>query len=190
MEMSTWAQGSNKFMQKKGPYKVLSSETKYKNPWIEIIEEKVIRPEGKEGIFGIIDYGRGTSTVALDSKKNIYLIREYYYALEEYGIQLPSGDIANGETPLQGAQRELLEEVGAASETWIDLGYINPMTMILRSPAYLFLARDIELKQDAEQGIERVVVPFDEAYQMVLDSKITHGPSCVAILKAKAYLKK
>ncbi len=175
-------------MQTKGPFKVLSSETKYKNPWIEVVEEKVIRPEGKEGLFGIINYGKGASTVALDSKKNIYLVREYYYALEEYGIQVPSGDIAIEETALQGAQRELLEEVGGVAETWIELGYVNPLIMTLSSPAYLFLALNVELTQDPEKGIERIIMPFEEAYKMVLDSKITHAPSCVAILKAKVHL--
>jgi hypothetical protein len=29
---------------------------------------------------------------------------------------------------------------------------------------------------------------FDEAVCMVLDSRITHGPSCVAILKARHWL--
>ncbi len=167
---------------------LLSSETKYKNPWIQVIEEKVIRPEGKEGLFGIIYYGRGNSTVALDAEENIYLVKEYYYAVEEYGIQVPSGDIAEHETPVQGAQRELLEEIGATSENWTELGYVNPLTMILKSPAYLFLAQGIQIKNEPEAGVELTKLPFEEACRMVLDSKITHAPSCVAILKAKAYL--
>lgn len=175
-------------MQRKGPYQVLSSQSKYKNPWIEVVEEKVIRPEGREGVFGIINYGKGTSTVALDANNNIYLVREYYYALEEYGIQVPSGDIADGETALAGAQREVLEEVGAVSNEWTELGFVNPLTMILKSPAYLFLAQNAEITQAAESEIERIVMPFQEAFQMVIDSKITHAPSCVAIFKASAYL--
>lgn len=177
-------------MHQKGPFKVVSSETKYKNPWIQVVEERVIGPEGKEGLFGVIDYGRGTSTVALDKDGKICLIREYYYALDEYGIQIPTGGIDGDETPLQGAKRELLEEAGARTEAWTDLGFVNPMTMILRSPAFLFLARDIELVQEPEAGMERMFVPFEEAVQMVLDSKITHAPSCVAILKAKMYLER
>jgi ADP-ribose pyrophosphatase len=170
---------------KKGPYEVRGAEVKYKNPWITVTEEKVIRPDGKEGIFGVIDYGRGTSTVALDESNNIFLVREYYYALEEYGLQLPSGDIAEGETPQQAAARELLEEAGAVADEWTDLGMTNPFTMILRSPAYLFLARGAKKQQEPEPETELVIMPFDEAYTMVMDSKITHGPSCIAILKAK-----
>lgn len=173
---------------KKGPYEVLSAEEKYKNPWITVTEEKVIRPDGKEGIFGVVDYGKGVTVAALDSDNNIYLVKEYYYALETYALQLPSGDIAEGESPQQAAQRELLEEAGAVASEWTDLGMTNPFTMIIRSPAYLFLARGTRKQQEPEPETELVVVPFEEAYRMVMESTITHGPSCIAILKTKLLL--
>jgi len=55
----------------------------------------------------------------------------------------------------------------------------------------LFLARDIteKLKQPQDELVKRMKVSFDEAYQMVLQSKIVHGGSCVAILKAREYLR-
>jgi ADP-ribose pyrophosphatase len=175
-------------MKKNGPFTIISSEIKYKNPWIEVREDKVLRPEGKEGIFGTIDYGRGVSVVALDSKRNIYLEREYYYVLERYGTQTPSGGIDGEESPLDAAKHELLEETGATSERWIELGVIDALTMILKHPSHLFLALNVTIVQEPESGIERIVIPFDEAYKMVLDGEITHAPSCVAIMKAKAYL--
>lgn len=61
---------------KKGPYRVLSSKIAYKNPWIKIREDKVMRPDGKKGVFGVIDYGSGVSIVALSKKREIYLVRE------------------------------------------------------------------------------------------------------------------
>jgi hypothetical protein len=38
--------------------------------------------------------------------------------------------------------------------------------------------------------IRRHAVPLAEAVQMVFDSRITHGPSCVLILKANHLLKR
>lgn len=173
---------------KKGPYKILGSKIVYKNPWISVIEDIVIRPDGKEGIFGVVDYGSGVSVVALDETNQIYLIKEYYYAVERYALEIPSGGIDAGETPLEAAKKELLEEAGITAKTWIELGFTDPLTMILKSPAYLFLAKDLQIVQDPEKEIEVTRVPFEEAYQMVMDSLITHAPSCVAILKAKSYL--
>ncbi len=175
-------------MRKNGPWNVQSSEIKYKNPWIEVREDKVLRPDGTEGIFGTVDYGRGVSIVALDAHHNIHLVKEYFYVLEEYGTLTPSGGIDGNETPLQAAHRELLEELGLTSNQWLELGITNALTMIIKHPSYLFLARDVKVVQESESGIERVVMPFDDACTMVMDSKITHGPSCVAILKARQVL--
>lgn len=174
---------------KKGPFTITESKQIYKNPWIEVQEDKVIRPDGKEGIFATVDFGSGVSVVALDSENNIHLIKEFYYVLKEYGTQTPSGGIDPNETPLQAAQKELLEETGLVANKWQELGMTHPFTNIIKSPTYLFLAQDLEKKQEPEKGIELIKIPFPKAVEMVLSSEITHSPSCVAMLKAKALLK-
>lgn len=126
--------------------------------------------------------------VAIDSNKKIYLIREYCYAIEKYDLKIPSGGVDKGETPLKAAKRELKEETGMIAKNWIELGFINPLNMILNNSAYLFLALNLIRQDKTEKEIEVVPMPFEKAHQMVIDSKITHSPSCVAILKAKIYL--
>ena len=177
-------------MKKRGPYTITSSEPIYKNPWITVVEDKILRPDGTEGTFGTVDYIPGLSIVALNENHEIYLVKEYYYVLEKEGIQTPTGGIDEGETPLEAAKRELLEETGCASNTWIDLGLIHPFTMIIKSPTSLFLALDTyeKLPQPQDKMVRKVHVPFEKAYNMVMDGMISHAPSCVAILKAKIYL--
>lgn len=174
-------------MKTKGPYKILSSKTVYKNPWIKVIEDQV-QKDGKIGVFGVVDYGKGVSIAALNKKKEIYLIREYYYAIEEYALQVPSGAIDKKETSLSAAKRELLEETGLVSDNWIELGMIHPLTMILKSPAYLFLALNVKEKAQKENEIETVKIPLEKAYKMVMKNQIVHSGSVVAILKAKIWL--
>lgn len=173
---------------KKGPYKVLSSKVVYRNPWIEVKEDKVENSDGKEGIFGTVDYGEGVTIVAVNEKNDTYLIKEYYYVLDEYGVQTPSGGVGKDEAPLTAAKKELLEEAGLVAKKWISLGKINCLTTIIRAPQHLFLAQDIEERVKTESEIEVIKVPFIEAYQKVIDSEITYAPICVAILKAKIYL--
>lgn len=175
---------------KKGPYTVTQSKQIYKNPWIEVQEDKVVGLDGKEGLFATVDNGAGVSVVALDEKQNIYLIKEYYYVLDEYGIQTPSGGINKGENPIEAAKKELLEETGLTAKQWTELGLVNPLTMIIRSPAYLFLAQDLAKEQKPELGMEVIKIPLQKAVAMVLNSQITHAPSCIAILKTKELLTK
>jgi hypothetical protein len=174
---------------KKGPFTLKESKVVYKNPWIEVREDKVVKPDGTDGIFGTVDYSPGVSVVALTKEREILLIKEYFYVLAVEGIQTPSGGIDAGETPLDAAKRELQEEVGATSSTWIPLGFIQPLTMIIKSPAHLFLALNVEEGQHTDLLVAPLKLSFEEAYNRVLDSKIYHGPSCVAILKANVYLK-
>jgi len=69
---------------------------------------------------------------------------------------------------------------------WIDLGLVDPFTSAIRSPATLFLARKLSLVEPEPEGTELIKVlkvDVGEAVRMVMESDITHGPSCVLILK-------
>lgn len=175
-------------MKMKGPYKVLSSKTVYKNPWIEIVEENVTKPDGKKGFFGVINYQPGVQVLAVGNDNQIYLVYEYHYAIDSYDYQLPAGGIDKKETPLEAAKRELLEETGLTAKKWKEFGYVHPLTMILNSPAHFFIAQDLKQVKKPESKV--VKMPFEKAYQMVLDNKIIHGPSCAQILKAKSWFDK
>ena len=171
-------------------YKILSSKTVYKNPWIEVKEEEVISPSGQRKVFGTVDNGEGVQIVAVNDKKEVYLIREYYYVLKEYGIQTPAGGVEDGETPLEAAQKELEEETGMKAEKWISLGVTNPLTMVIKSPQHLFLALDLKEGIKTEAEIDLVKMPFDKACEMALNGEISFAPSCLALIKAKNYLAK
>lgn len=174
---------------KRGPYDVISSKEVYKNPWISLHEDKIIRPNGEEGVFGIVEYSPGVAVVALNEKNEVYLVREYAYAINEYNTSIPSGGVDPGETPLDAAKRELKEEAGVTATEWIELGYVNPFTMIVNGPQYLFLAKGAKVESKHEEEFELMTLPFENAYDMVMNSQINHAGSCIAILKAKDFLK-
>ncbi len=178
-------------MQQHGPWKIKKRVVKYKNPWIEVHEDEVMRPDGKPGIFGSITMKPGISVLALDEQGFVYLTKEFYYAIGKEGFGTVSGGIDKGESPLTAAKRELREEIGAKARQWISLGMVDPFTMSVNSPAYIFLAKGLTFMKTQHEGtekIETVKVRLDEAVTMVMQSKITHAQSCVLILKAKEYL--
>ncbi|MBW3004859.1 NUDIX hydrolase [Candidatus Woesearchaeota archaeon] len=176
---------------KNGPWTIKETIPKYKNPWIEVTEDQVIKPDGKPGIFGVVNMKAGVSVLPIDEEGFVYLTDEFHYAIEKDSIEVVSGAIDDGEKPIDAAKRELEEELGIKAEEWIDLGVVNPFTTVIKSPAYLFLARKLtftDSNQEGTENIKLVKVKFEEAVKMVLESKITHGPSCVLILKAKEFI--
>lgn len=179
-------------VRKKGPWTIKETIPKYKNSWIEVKEDQVIRPDGKPGIFGVVSMMPGVSVLPLDEGGFVYLTSEFHYAIEQNSIEVVSGAIDENEKSLDAAKRELEEELGIKAEEWIELGMVNPFTTVIKSPAYLFLARKLNFTKTNQEGTENiklVKIKFDKAIRMVMESKITHGPSCVLILKAKEFLK-
>lgn len=178
----------------KAPFRLLSSREVYKNPWVSVREDHVIRPGGKRGIFAVINMKAGSSVLALTADNKAYLVKEYKYGIGEESTELMSGALEPEETPLQAAKRELKEELGLKAIKWVSLGVINPFTTIVRSPNYLFLALGVKKQgvssPDEGEMLKTMKVPFVKAVDMVMNGKITHGASCTLILKAWRYMKK
>jgi ADP-ribose pyrophosphatase len=170
----------------KGLWLVEETVQKYKNSWLELSEDKVVRPDGKAGTFATVSMKPGVSVLAMDDLAQVYLTSEYRYAVERESIEVVSGGIDDDEPPLVAARRELREELGIEAAQWIDLGLVDPFTSAIHSPATLFLARKLSLVEPEPESTEviRVLkVDLTEAVWMVMESEITHGPSCVLILK-------
>lgn len=178
-------------MEQRGPWKIKSSEVKYKNPWMEVREDQVVRPDGKDGIYGVINVIGGVSVLPIDDEGNVYLTDEFHYGIGRDSIEVISGGLDDGEDPLACAKRELVEETGITAKDFVYLGETDPFTSYLNAPVYLYLARNLSFGKNNLEGSEiiRVVkMTFEEAVQMVMESKISHGGSCVLILKAAKYL--
>ena len=175
----------------KGPWMVEKTVQRYKSAWLEVFEDKVIRPDGESGSFATVSLKPGVSVLALDEDEQVYLTSEYRYAIERESIEVVSGAVDQDETPPAAARRELREELGIEASQWVDLGSVDPFTSMINSPASLFFARDLRFVETEREGTEiiRVIkVKLNDAVRMVMQSEITHGPSCVLILKTDHFL--
>jgi ADP-ribose pyrophosphatase len=177
--------------QEYGPWTIQETSQKYQDSFISVREDQVLRPDGQPGMYATVNMKPGVAILAIDSDNIVYLARQFRYALGQESIEVVCGAIEEDEPPLETAKREVQEEVGIKAEEWISLGVFHIDTSIVHCPVYLFMARQLTFTQTNQEGtetIERLKVSFDTAVQMVMDSKITHGPSCVLILKASNWL--
>lgn len=174
-----------------GPWQILQTTQVYRDPWIDLTRDDVIRPDGAPGSHCIVRLRHGVTVLAVDDQPTAYLTEEFHYAVGRVTVEAVSGGIDDGEQPEQTARRELQEELGITAGNWTDLGSCDPFTSVVTSPTRLFLARDLSFGPAALDGTESVQVhpvPFAEAVQMVADGRITHAPSCLLILKARDLL--
>jgi len=171
---------------KKGPWVVTATRIVYKNRWITVREDDVIQPDGKPGVFGTMMQKGGSSVIAMDEKQNVYLTKEYHYAVGRITLEAVGGGTESRETWLQTAKRELKEETGLTARRWTYLGVVDPLTTSLSSPNHMYLARDLtfgEAKLDATETLTIVKIPFTKAFRMMKKGTITHAATVVALLR-------
>lgn len=171
----------------RGPWQVLQSHEVYRDSWLRLVKDDVVRPDGQRGTHTITTLKAGVSVLPLDDEGFVFLTEEFHYAVGRVGIEVISGGVEVGEDSMMAAARELREEVGLVASRWTPLGVTDPLTSQVVAPVTMFLAEGlsfVEACPDGTETIRRLRVPFAEAIEMVLHSQITHAPSCVLILKA------
>jgi ADP-ribose pyrophosphatase len=175
------------------PVRRIASRWIHEGRLVRLREDTVILPQGTQDVYEYVEIKNGSSTLALEDNGDVWLIREWKYALGHSTLEVVSGGMEPGESPEEAARRELREEAGIEARELIPMGHVDPFTTMLRCPNYLFLARGLtHVPHEREEGeiIETIRMPLTEAVRLVLAGEITHGSSCTAILKANELLRK
>ena len=172
------------------PIRLLSSRQVHEGRIVRLREDRVLLPQGSEAIYEYVEIKNGASTLAIEENGDVWLVREWKYALGRPTIEVVSGGLEPGESPADGARRELREEAGLLAEELIPMGHVDPFTTMLRCPNHMFIARGLtHVPHEREEAeiMELLRVPLDEAFRMVMEGEITHGTSSVLILKAREW---
>lgn len=169
----------------------MSSRVAYENPWIKVREDKVIHPDGREGIYAIVEMNPAVYIVALDKDGKIWMIECFRYSTESMSLEVPAGG-SDGEDPLKAAKRELQEETGLTADKWRKIGELDAHNGVTREVAHIFLAQDLKQTGTHEQAADGIKSSFamdvDEVYKAIDDGRIRDSESVAALHLAKKYL--
>ena len=169
----------------RNPWRQLSSEVVYDNPWIRVREDQVLRPDGERGIYGVVHFKQLAVGILALEDDFIYLVGQYRYPLETYSWEIPEGGCAEGEDPLEAARRELQEETGLRARHWTKLGEAHLSNSVSDELAVWYLATGLTQGERNPEGTEQLEVrrvKFDEALRMALTGEITDSISQLAIM--------
>src|SRR3989442_5725138 len=84
-------------------------------PWLSVYRDRVELPDGTVlEAFHRVRMQDGVLIVAVTPRGELLMIRGYRHGAGRVVLSLPSGAIESGESVIEAAQRELLEETGYA----------------------------------------------------------------------------
>ena len=174
------------------PWRARGSREIYVNPWIRVREDHVIRPDGLDGIYGVVEFqNHALGIVPVTDNGDTFLVGQWRYPLEVYSWEIPEGGGPLGVSPLESARRELAEEVGLTAAVWTDLGLFHLSNSVTNEAGQIFLAQELT-QGEAEPGGDEVLairrLPLTEAYAMAMDGRITDGVSIIGLTRTMWFL--
>jgi ADP-ribose pyrophosphatase len=117
--------------------------------------------------------------------RTIIMVRNRRYALGQVLLELPAGSLQKGESPMNAAGRELLEETGYLARRMRPIVNFYSSPGILTERMYAFAAYDLMKQHQAlEPGeeLEPVSVSLQDAMELVRDGQITDAKTILTLL--------
>jgi ADP-ribose pyrophosphatase len=165
----------------------LDSKRIYEGKIVNLRVDTVKLPSGKRTKREVVEHGGCTAIVALDSEKNVLLVRQYRKAVERSLLEIPAGGIEPSEDPLDCARRELEEETGFSAERWEHLSVFYTSPGFCTEFMHLYLATDLKAsKRDADddEHIEVVRVPLKKTLELIASGEVCDAKSIAGLLMA------
>lgn len=121
----------------------------------------------------------------------VLLVREYAVGVEDFVLGLPQGMTEDGETSLQAANRELMEEVGYAARRLTRLCTLSLAPNCLSYRTDVIMAENLRpgrLPGDEPEPLEIVRWRLSNLPDLLGRSEITEARSVAALFLAQAHL--
>ena len=147
-----------------------------KKPWFEVFREEVRLPDGKivPEYFGI-EMPHYTAVFAVTEERRIMILRCYRHAIGEVTLTMPGGMVEEDELPLEGIQREFLEETGYMAKSWKSLGSFIGNSTRGCGTYHFFFASEAYSVQEPDSGdleeLELLLWTTDEAEKAIDEGK-------------------
>jgi 8-oxo-dGDP phosphatase len=163
----------------------LGSRQVYVNPWMAVREDRVRRPDGSTGVYGVVDSPDIVLIVPSDGGR-LQLVEQYRYPVAGRRWEFPSGtaDQRLDADAAASAVRELREETGLTAGRLARLGALEVAPGMLSQRCQVFLATELTTgppRRDLEeQDMRSAWFTRADLERMITDGTFTDAKSVAA----------
>jgi ADP-ribose pyrophosphatase len=158
----------------------VASREVYRNRWMKVREDDILRSNGKRGIYGVVEKDESAIIIPIDTSTDparIWLIEQYRYTIQDRALELPQGGWeAEIDNPEELARGELKEELGLDAAHMTYLGWNWIAYGFCRQKHHVFLATGLTPTEkdpdEEEHDLISHCIPIAEFEQKILDGTI------------------
>lgn len=169
------------------PWTTLSGRVHYDNPWISVREDRVIRPDGAPGIYGVVHFkNTAIGVLPVEDDGSVWLVGQHRYPLNSYSWEIPEGGGPPDESPEQAARRELVEETGLRADHLELIGTLHLSNSVSDEFGFIYRATGLTRGASDPEGTEELAVrrfSWSEARAMLDRGEVTDSMTVVALLR-------
>ena len=164
--------------------KTLSSREVYRNRWMRLREDEILRSNGQKGIYSVAEKDDAAIILPIQDGK-VWLVEQFRYTIQQRAMELPQGSWEQqSASPEELARGELREETGLHAEEMIRLGSLWIAYGFTRQKQHVYLATGLsqrETDRDAEEH-DLVVhcVLVEEFERMMREGTVADGCTVAA----------
>ena len=171
------------------PWITKTTEQVYESAWIKVTKREVINPAGNPALYSVVHFKNlAIGVLPLDKDYNTWLVGQFRYPTNVYSWEIPEGGGNMEVNPIESASRELKEETGILAQTYSELMRLHTSNSSTDELAIVYLATGLsfaEAEPEESEELQLKKMHINEAFDWVMQGKITDAISMAAILKAK-----
>ncbi|MDC7682505.1 NUDIX hydrolase [Asticcacaulis sp. BYS171W] len=165
----------------------VTSEIAFETPWIRVERADVIAPTGKPGLYGLVHFAnRAVGVLPMHDDGTVTLVGQMRFAFDAWSWEMPEGGVPFGESPLDGAKRELREEAGLIAAHWQEILNFDVTNSVADEVAVCYLATGLtvtEAEPDDTEKLEIVRIPFKDVLEAVIKGQIRDSLTVATVLR-------